>query len=1647
MKSGQKGVYSKLQNASVPWKVKLSLARSAWDSIDCMIPNKQRVLLDWIIQELINASKKDHQNLQVSECCGLWELLLHVLQSKDQISQERISVTLKPLFLQVFTDAFLCKDAASHESTINTVIRCCNSIMSNSQLASSLLAKFESYVTFLSSLLSLFEPIHLDQSEDLCVLVKVCLHRYLLVQRQQANQRKVFSAMCQQLLGPLTRLLFCLSEVQNQKQLNRCELWTKMAQDISQLAELALTRSLFHKDHMPEYQQALKVAREEKETNSDEPAKKKPRISNYTKILFDKLWELSSDSSQFRNTSGTKAFATKEAALAILPFLLNEFVVSVRKATPSASKVVEFDFFVEVSEMMGFCKETCQDVSFVSGLLHQVLECIHLHDIYQVADDSSNGSLQFNWFKELTNDLIGKGETSEAVFRCLDVLLKLNHSLLEPHMETIWMMLWKTGNSDGVAHNCLMLSFISTYMKLRQFEKLVSVILASLRTLEVSTFSLTALFRQKFTVAIQGLPYGQIESIWNIFCGEIKEHYIQTVKLKKLRKEKSSSSSLLIWRKLEYSMSLFNTFIVNIRFGAIGEQFKRKPFLKSTAPLFQNTVKDVLKPLVDLASMEVEQKSRERESALFSALLLQHTLAELELLLNKFQVVGDNEGHETLLPSVFWSEEIGDFVPAKTTMAALISRDHCRHWYIKNALCIQSIRFALLNKKNLDQGNELCIELQKLVTCVCSSINAEIVRSESWDRQELTINENNAVVAHWDLISRNALVLLPLCNADQQFTLAQMLVKTLAQGKEGNNTAVPSFITMYDVSMTSIQDASLHEILSMQTATVCAVLSELKQCIDSTCGGDVLVEQISKVLHRIGTPRFLSHVKDNEEEMVKYDDKIDPDQEEEEEEEKKTMECDENDEGRSDEDFNNDNHNLQRMDETTEEPRVKNLKAFYALGRAVTGISKVELLSYDPVVKFSAADCQRILKVLGYLPLNWLSDDNHARCLIGLLACDVVFTSFLLKDCSLEFMKLLILSRQFLTILFDGSVSRKKIIAHRVIELESLHTWLFGSTVKLWQTFHMDPSKGDILDSVLRVTRGLMNSTVKYLLKAPSKYTCESTVQKLQEDLGTFSTDVRKCSKHLIDNIARSNHALLVAVGGFLAVCEEVLTSKVSGIKMTRISSSIVINLGPALLALLKTMAQSSQREQEISKEPTSRERNEKKWQDFLLQFPVWIDSFTCLLHIYSVSQQSGKLLLVNEKLKQCEWQLVFDVVLTTAIHHVFERNFNFSLSEKEEETVHSCLHFLKIVCRSCSKLSVDLPEDLHIRLVASSLHFLRLLRSVESGKKDERQSETENYHYKSDIIENVVADQRKDPETRDIMEEGYGLVLSLLEGCDPVLLPELLDGLCSGITISTINKDSVNLLHVSLQVWFRLLSERFIKERKKELRPRLPKVLVALQFLIQERDSGNLGIIQLAIDIMTKILSLGKGMVLPHNALLVLHSDMMVTLEDCDNRSFLQLFESQYALLSTLLFQHSEAVYEAFHVFISCVRNLLTKLLKRCDDRKNVVLETRGKEKKTEVTESAQRMARLYDEISSHKKAISKYAPYLIADYIHSVQTVAIPSAIRDTLVPGIYCLLDICGEHELSMLHAVLEKGSRELFHSLHEDYTKYHKFKGKV
>jgi len=74
---------------------------------------------------------------------------------------------------------------------------------------------------------------------------------------------------------------------------------------------------------------------------------------------------------------------------------------------------------------------------------------------------------------------------------------------------------------------------------------------------------------------------------------------------------------------------------------------------------------------------------------------------------------------------------------------------------------------------------------------------------------------------------------------------------------------------------------------------------------------------------------------------------------------------------------------------------------------------------------------------------------------------------------------------------------------------------------------------------------------------------------------------------------------------------------------MIRISSDVVIKLGPSLLELLRMIAQVSKRKKMGKKDKNAGEGGERRWHDLLLQYPILIDSFSSLLHIYSASEQS----------------------------------------------------------------------------------------------------------------------------------------------------------------------------------------------------------------------------------------------------------------------------------------------------------------------------------------------------------------------------------------------------------------------------------------
>lgn len=108
----------------------------------------------------------------------------------------------------------------------------------------------------------------------------------------------------------------------------------------------------------------------------------------------------------------------------------------------------------------------------------------------------------------------------------------------------------------------------------------------------------------RFSKAIQGLPFGQITSIWNIFCGEIVKNYITKIssltEAALVKKKKKCSSQLeALLRSLEYVSPVFSAFLLNISFGGIGEHAKRRSSMSSIGTLLLRTVTDVVDPLFE----------------------------------------------------------------------------------------------------------------------------------------------------------------------------------------------------------------------------------------------------------------------------------------------------------------------------------------------------------------------------------------------------------------------------------------------------------------------------------------------------------------------------------------------------------------------------------------------------------------------------------------------------------------------------------------------------------------------------------------------------------------------------------------------------------------------------------------------------------------------------------------------------------------------------------------------------------------------------------------------------------------------------------------------------------------------------------------
>jgi hypothetical protein len=87
----------------------------------------------------------------------------------------------------------------------------------------------------------------------------------------------------------------------------------------------------------------------------------------------------------------------------------------------------------------------------------------------------------------------------------------------------------------------------------------------------------------------------------------------------------------------------------------------------------------------------------------------------------------------------------------------------------------------------------------------------------------------------------------------------------------------------------------------------------------------------------------------------------------------------------------------------------------------------------------------------------------------------------------------------------------------------------------------------------------------------------------------------------------------------------------------------------------------------------------------------------------------------------------------------------------------------------------------------------------------------------------------------------------------------------------------------------------------------------------------------------------------------------------------------------------------------------------------------------------------------AAESSGLERYCTHLLADVISAITGGGIGVVAERALKPGVFALLDACGDRELQQLHAALGTGAggarRVVLAAFIEDHKSTHKFDGRV
>ncbi|KAM6176510.1 unhealthy ribosome biogenesis protein 2 homolog [Erethizon dorsatum] len=818
------GISLKLKSKTTSWEDKLKLAHFAWISHQCFLPNKEQVLLDWARQSLVAFYKK---KLELKEDIveRLWIYVDNILHSRklQNLLKNGKTINLQISLVKMINERLSEFSFSGSRRNMCAVLNCCQGILSTPALVVIYTAKQELLVALLSHLCwSACRQPESAVTAQLFEVIYLALHHYLSIQQQQANPRRVFVDVTRHLLQPCLVLRHLLSGgTWTQGQLQQV-----LSRDVRSQIEAMLQGGIFRSDLFSSYKEELLDQQQSDSKMGTLKCLLAPLDTVITRLV----------GADFCEPHLHASVVASSVALLYRLFLDsylkegNQFVCF--QALPRLFGCLRI-FHLQEEQLKAL---STSDWTTELLVVEQLLNFVASNNIYNVAADRiRHEEAQFRFYRRLAELLINHSQAPvPAWFRCLKILMSLNHLILEPDLDDLLSSAWidaeVTEFRAKKAQEMLIDTLFQTYAKLRQVPRLFEEVLGVICRPAAETLRQPVLTSGPSTVlcaCLLELPPNQILDTWSLVLEKF-----QSVVLPCLE---SDVDMALKSRSLS---SLLHCIMFNMR---SLDSNTPLPIIRRTQCVMERMLGDLVKPLLALLpGSPGPEPELWVQKVSDSALLLSYTWMEVDAMLSlncgQYHSVAEHLTKCALkvsnLPSLLPGLEAQHWKKVKK----FIAQSNSLSQYCLKQLHLQKMKRTLLQASPLSE--EVLHTLQYDAAYILGSARDSLSQkiTASWDGQVGTVCTSTYPVAHWHLIVSNLPILIPYLCLDDVRYMASILLRTLSTSKVQECSADEEpCITLEKISTSLLHSPLFPEMQSLHSAFLMCLVA---RCSRILCSGD-----------------------------------------------------------------------------------------------------------------------------------------------------------------------------------------------------------------------------------------------------------------------------------------------------------------------------------------------------------------------------------------------------------------------------------------------------------------------------------------------------------------------------------------------------------------------------------------------------------------------------------------------------------------------------------------------------------------------------------------------------------------------------------------------------------------------------------------